>query len=73
MMRNDGRVLAAAFAEVAVEVQRPHRANDGQPCGTAVEAGVGAADGDVAGAVHSFASGAPPSICARTSGIGGPP
>ena len=26
-----------------------------------------------AGACHSFASGLPPSICARTSGIGGPP
>jgi hypothetical protein len=29
--------------------------------------------GTAIGAVHSFASGLPPSICARTSGIGGPP
>jgi hypothetical protein len=36
------------------------------------EAGMAAAVG-ATGAVHSFASGAPPSICARTSGIGGPP
>jgi hypothetical protein len=34
----------------------------------ALEAGAPAA-----GAVHNFASGLPPSICARTSGIGGPP
>jgi hypothetical protein len=39
-------------------------------------AGAGAAAGAagvVAGPVHNFASGVPPSICARTSGIGGPP
>src|SRR6478672_10657587 len=45
-----------------------------------VDAGAGAALVDVAAgavpvdaAVHSLASGLPPSICARTSGIGGPP
>ena len=90
--RHDGRIVAASFAEVAVENELRHDdAGQGVGAGVlSVVAGIGATTlagaagavlafdaGDgataVAGAVHSLASGLPPSICARTSGIGGPP
>ena len=41
--------------------------------GVAIVEGAAGCAASAAGAVHNFASGAPPSICARTSGIGGPP
>jgi len=85
--RHDGRVVAASFAQIAIEIELRHGAAWGQGVGAGAgsPAGVAAAAFDdcvavdvvpvvdaLAG-VHNFASGFPPSICARTSGIGGPP
>jgi len=74
--RHDGRVVAASFAEIAVEIELRHEAARGQGVGAGAGSPAGVAgaafDGcdavdvvpvaDVLAGVHNFASGFPPSI-----------